>query len=1092
MNGKILVRGLSVASSAFDAINGPRRPNQRILAVFLAFALLMPAILLSQTYLGGLAGSVADSTGAAVPDATVKIINKGTGLTRSQTTPSAGDFNFPDLPLGVYEVSVTKTGFQGYKGDVEVAVGKISSVPVTLGVASQTQVIEVQAAAAALETNETALNAVITTRAVQEIPLNGRDFTQLLRLTPGYNDAGSMNGARVNQNNWQIDGADNNDFWHNSNAINQGSISGVAGVLLPLDAIDSFNQQASGGADFGRNAGSMVNVVIKSGTNQFHGTAYYFNRNEALAAHNQFAPPDSSNPELRNENYGFSVGGPIIKNKTFFFLTYEKQHFVAGNTAQATVPSSAWIGQAEGVLSKYGVGVNQAMLNVYNALWPNSIAGAPLTQPNFFSNAPSVYKSDNGVIHLDHSFNEKYTLSARAFLGTGEASAFAGSVYQEYFQVVPSRQPNYAAQFNAVLTPRLVNQLLAGVNFFQQTFDDSNHGQNMPALGFNTGVTNPGDFGAPNINISGFTNGGVGETPKLGRTDTTGHLTDNLSYNLGSHALKFGSEFRVSRLDVYYQRNLRGGFTFDGTAGPWANDASLSQPTRALADFLSGMLSPNNASISTGDPQRVYDVDSYSGWASDAWQVNPKLNLNLGVRYDYNGVIHEVGHKGISTFDPAFSDGFAIVGKDVKQLYPGDYNNFAPRLGFAYTPVRGGKTVIRGGYGIYYDVLNGNYFIDGASGGERGISRNPVGATPVFGVTISQPLTIPVGTYIFGSATPQPPFGAFGVSQNLRSPYTENFNLNVQRQLSRYALLQVGYVGSQSRKQAVKVNLNQPLPDPTGLLSIQQRRPFNAQFPDIAGITWLETAGDSQYNSFQTSLRSTSFHGLSGQVSYTLAHARDDMSYARYAEPENSYNLKADYGNADFDIRHTVSAYALYDIPNFLPSFPLLGKGWQVNTIFIAHTGTPFSVFAGQNVSNQYGGGDRADLVGDPFKGIVQPTNASGNYANGYRYFNPAAFALPPSGSFGNTKRNQFYGPGFNSVDFSVFKTTPIIGDKLSAQFRLEAFNLFNRLNLSGPDTSVADGSGMGLIFGTVQAYGSPGIGAGEPRNIQLALKLIF
>src|SRR5580704_4481623 len=364
-----------------------------------------------------------------------------------------------------------------------------------------------------------------------------------------------MNGNRANQNNWQIDGTDNNDFWHNSDAVNQGSISAVAGVLLPVDAIDQFNQQAGGNADFGRNPGSMVNVVIKSGTNSLHGTAYYFNRNEALAEQSPFAPP-GVNPELRNEHEGFSAGGPIWKNHTFFFLTFERQKFVQGNTVQATVPSLAWIGQAETVLSKYGVPVNPVMMNVYNALFPAEIHGAPGTTNNFFSGSPARYKSENGIIKIDHVFNQKNSLFARVFLGTGEAVAYAGSVYGEYFQSVPSRQPNFALSWNSVITPRMVNQLLAGVNYFYQAFDDANHGFNLPALGFNTGVTNPADFGAPNISISGFGNGGVGETPQLGRIDTTGHITDSLSYNVGSHAFKFGGEFRKSRIDVFYQRDV--------------------------------------------------------------------------------------------------------------------------------------------------------------------------------------------------------------------------------------------------------------------------------------------------------------------------------------------------------------------------------------------------------------------------------------------------------------------------------------------------------------------------------------------------------
>src|SRR5579871_451400 len=467
---------------------------KKIIVLFFAVFSLTTGMLTAQTYRGAIAGTVADSSGAAVADAAVKIVQKDTGLTRTQNTPAAGDFNFPDLPLGVYTVTVTRTGFQTFTGEVEATVGKITSLPVTLGVAGQSTMVEVQAAAVSLETNEAVLNSVVDTRAVEEIPLNARDFTQLLKLTPGYNDQGSMNGNRPNQNNWQIDGVDNNDFWHNSNAVNQGSISAVAGVLLPVDAIDQFNMQAGGNADFGRNPGSMVNVVIKSGTNSLHGTAYYFNRNEALAADSPFAPPGSPNVELRNEHEGFSLGGPVWKNHTFFFLTFERQKFVQGNTVQATVPSLAWISQAETVLNKYGIPVNPVMMNVYNTLWPQSIHGAPATANNFFSGSPAQYKSENGVIKIDHVFNEKHSIFARAFIGTGEAVAYAGSVYGQYFQSVPSRQPNFAVSYNYVITPKMVNQLLLGVNYFYQAFDDAAHGFNLPALGFNTGVTNPANF----------------------------------------------------------------------------------------------------------------------------------------------------------------------------------------------------------------------------------------------------------------------------------------------------------------------------------------------------------------------------------------------------------------------------------------------------------------------------------------------------------------------------------------------------------------------------------------------------------------------
>src|SRR5262249_4004215 len=249
--------------------------------------------------------------------------NLGTGLSHNQETTNAGEFTFSDLPVGLYSITVTKQGFQTYKLDkVEVAVGKVTSLPIRLGIAAQAEVVEVQAAAASLETTSTTLNAVVNQRAVQEMPLNGRDFRMLLYLTPGFNQSGSMNGNRPNQNNWQIDGTDNNDFWHNSEAVNQGSISGIAGVRLPIESIDQFNQQAAGSGEFGRNPGSMVNVALRSGSNELHGSAYYFNRNEAFAAASPFVAVGTPD-KLRNEHYGFSVGGPVIKNRFFFFVNYE-------------------------------------------------------------------------------------------------------------------------------------------------------------------------------------------------------------------------------------------------------------------------------------------------------------------------------------------------------------------------------------------------------------------------------------------------------------------------------------------------------------------------------------------------------------------------------------------------------------------------------------------------------------------------------------------------------------------------------------------------------------------------------------------------
>jgi len=1053
-------------------------------------AVLLVSTAAAQTFRGGISGSAADQAGAVITGASVQIVNLGTGLTHTQQTTSTGDFTFSDLPVGFYSITVSKQGFQTYKLDkVEVAVGKVTSLAIQLGVAQRTETIEVQTAATTLETTSSTLNAVVNQRAVQEMPLNGRDFRTLLYLTPGFNQSGSMNGNRPNQNNWQIDGTDNNDFWHNSEAVNQGSISGIAGVLLPIESIDQFNQQAAGSGEFGRNPGSMVNVAVKSGTNLFHGSIYYFNRNEFFAEQSPFVPVGSPD-KLRNEHEGVSFGGPIRKNRTFFFINYERQKYVIANQLQATVPSDAWVNSARQVLQKYNVAVNPVMLATLQNLWPARIKSAPATGPNFASGDDNTGESNNGVIKIDTNLGSKHTLSLRAFLGTGEAAQFAGSVYQEYFQVVPSRQHNFGVILNSTFTPRLVNQLLVGVNYFSQTFDDASHSANPPSWGFNTGVTNTASFGSPNIEIAGFENGGVGETPRLGRIDTTGHLTDNLSYNFGSHALKFGGEFRRARLDVFYLREVRGAFPFDGSAGPWANDTSFSSTQRSLADFIAGYIKAGTASIATGDPQRDYYVNSFEWWAQDNWQATPRLNINYGVRYTFNGRMYAGGSKPISIFLPTAPGGLAVVGKDIDALYPADHNNLAPRLGLAFSPERGGKVVIRAHYGVYYDIVNGNLFIDNRAGSDagRGVSRNPGGPAPVFSVSNPSLVIVQQGQFIFGSATPQPPFAAYTVNQNLRSPYVQNFGGDVQYQMTQKVLLQVAYVGNQGRKLVYTHNINQILP--STVAATNSRRPFFSQFPQFRGITQIETGANSSYNSLQVSVRTSNWHNLSSQFSYTLGHAEDEQSFPRNNRPTDNYDRKFDRSNADFDYRHLFSGYVLYDVPKLGESWPWLTKGWQLNAYITADSGSPFSVFAGTDRSNTRNGADRANQVSDPFQGVTQPPTENGRFVNGVRYFNASAFALPAFGTYGTVKRNSLYGPGFGSFDFSIFKNFKI-KERYQTQFRTEIFNLFNRLNLGNPVSSVTSGSN-GLIFGTRHGGDAPGIGYGEPRNVQFVLKFLF
>ncbi|MGI8743683.1 MAG: carboxypeptidase regulatory-like domain-containing protein [Bryobacteraceae bacterium] len=1022
----------------------------------------------AQTFRGNLTGAVTDSSGAALPQAVVQLINPETGLTRTSTTTGGGEYNFPDLPLGVYAITVSHSGFETKKiSNIEIAVSKTTNISIQLGVATQQQMVEVSAAAVNLETTSSELVSVVNDKTVQDLPINGRDFTQMIKLSPGVTTGlvSSINGMRPSGNNFQIDGADNNDVMQNIEAVNQPGVGGIAGALLPIDAIDQFSVQTNAAADVGRNAGSNINLVVKSGTNSLHGTLYFFDRNEALASPSPTQPPGSSPQEIRNNQFGFSIGGPIFKNKTFFFLTGEAQIGVVADSIIDTSPSAAWVTKAQGVLANSHVPVNPVSLNLLTIFPANSRTG-PATPNNYLANGLNTFNSYNGIVKVDHRFNDKHSLSLRYLGGTGTQVGDVGSHFVDFFQVAPIHVHNFSLVETAILSPRLVSQLTLGVNYFLQTFNDFNIGFNPLALGLNTGITQGNQIGSPTINIGGFDS--VGVSQPTGRIDTTGHITENLSYSAGRHQFKFGGEYRRAVLDVAYFAKVRGVFTFDGTRGPWASDPALSGTLKALADFLAGYPSNSNgAVIARGEPEPIFQINSGDWWVHDNFQVSPQLNVNFGVRYDYYGVLHDKAND-LANFLPG--KGF-VTG----QLYPKNKLDFAPRFGFAYSPKWAGKIAIRGGYGIYYDVPIVNAFdvVPAPNGAALGISFNPGGPNPVYTLSATNVVFQP-GVPVFGGVAPIPPFGAFSVSQDFRLPYAQNYHLDVQTQLTRTTLFQVGYVGDVGRHLLAVLDINQ---------AIHGIRPYAGQYPLLGAIDQLNSIANSSYNSLQTSLRQRLWKGLTANLNYTWSHAIDNASGA--TTPENSYNLNQDRGSSSFDTRHIETGFISYEAPRLENFAPRLTGGWQFNALVTYTSGSPINVLAGTNVSGSGENKDRPNLVGDPFANVPVLTGTQA-----VQYFNPSAFARPATGTFGNLGRDAFYGPGFGSVDFSVFKRTPIT-ERVNTEFRVEIFNLLNRTNWANPVPRLVSAS-FGQLTGTKASGYAPGIGFGEPRNVQLGFKIIF
>ena len=1066
---------------------------RKTVSAVLFLASLASVALIAQTFRGGIAGTVADATGAAVAGAAVKLVSPDTGLTREGITSSTGEFVFQDLPLGKYNITVAQPGFDRViVSGVVVDAGRIATVALKLEVAKQATTVQVEASTVAIETASSAETSLIDTKQIEDIPLNGRDFTQLLKFNPGANANGSLNGSRFNGIDWKIDGADNNDLWHNVNSVNQGGVSGIGGVLLPIDSIDEFSLQSSSNAEEGRNSGGVLNVVVKSGTNNFHGSVYYFNRNEALAASDWFTPPGSPTAELRNNQEGFSLGGPIVKNHTFFFMNYEQQNYRQALTAPGTTPSGAWVSAAEAVMARDGVAVNPLMPNVIDYLWPaNSLTGSD-TVHNYAGAGINLSNSYNGVIKLDHQFNEKNNIAIRYFGGTGNQTEYVGSAMPSYFQACPSRMHNFSLVYNAVITPRLLAQTLVGVNYFKQVFDDANHGFNMASVGMETGVTDPTDFGSPTINISGFDSTGL--TPPLGRIDTTGHIDQTFTYTVGSHQFRFGGDYRYSRLDVFYDANAPGTFTFDGTQGPLAaanstdtwgvGSSPIAGSLNALADFLSGRIAIGHASIAYGNQQRIYNLAGASFFAQDTWKVTPKLTLNYGLNWVYQSPISNPKSL-ISTFIPA-DGGITYVGTHgLSTLWPRDLHDFGPRLGFAYQPKAGGKLVIRGGWGMFYQVPNVSYFgnSSASNGAASGINENIGGSAPVLTVVNQSPITLASGVPIFAGSSATGPYGGFSVSQQFVTAYSLNTNLNVQYQVAKDAVVEVGYSGSISHHLPDTLDINQiPIGSPEAVTS----RPYYSQFPNLAAINEVESVGNAHFNGLLASVRTTNLHGFTSKLSYTLGHSIDDLSYARGIIPQNSYCLRCDYGNSNFDIRNSFSMFLTYALPQPSQHQNLLG-GWQLNTLMSFFTGTPFTVYSGNDSSGTSEFADRAQVVGDPFSGVP----ASNRATSTYYWFNPAAFAEPTPGTYSNQKFDQFYGPPNHQIDFSVFKNFGIT-EHMKLQLRVEVFNIFNFVNYSGPANNAA-GSNLGQVGSTYDvSFGAPGIGPGAPRNVQLALKVLF
>jgi len=1128
--------------------------------VFLCLGLFFLSFhLYAQTFRGTILGTVMDSSGAAIPAATVTIKNLDTGLIRTVITSDDGSYSAPELPIGNYSITVQKEGFkEGIVTGVRVEVSSERRADFTLQPGQVSQQVEVTGEELPMvESTSNTLGGIVESKVVTSLPVNGRDYQKLIFLAPGVTGSPdqitdspgsfgifSVNGARGRANNFLLDGTDMNDGYRNDPAINEAGTYGTPATILPVEAIAELRVASNFEAEYGRSAGGVINVVTKSGTNQFHGSALEFFRNTALNARNYFNPavnePGGQPQEpFHNNQFGGSLGGPIIHDRTFFFVDYEGVRETGKLNYTTLVPSPAEIA----IATQQAGGVNTVIANLLAMNpWPTpNISTAPFSGVNnVFVATPFSNRVDNGIVKIDHNFNKDNLLTGRYYIGDSEQSfplgLVGGSLLPGYNVTTPTRVQMIALSYVSVINPATVNEARLGWNRFAEGFFPEDRSFNPASIGLNT--TTPGEtidpynYGLPRMNVGSYAQIGANYTTPRQRVDTNWHFIDNISWKSGKHDIKFGYEFRRTSISQILNIDFRGKLSFGGSpaAGTPCTAADIANPSQcqALASFLAGDPS-SSSSIATGNTNRNTFQNSHALYFQDSYRMFRNFTLNLGVRYDYYGLIQEKhGNFTNILLDQAAQTATPVV-LGPQRLYQPDYNNVSPRISFAWDVFGKQRTVVRAGYGIFYDAFSQDAFIGQApynSVFDPGAAYSGFGPNPI-SFAYANPGPIVSGSPIYGF--PGPMSDGFAVNPNLRTPYMQNFNLNLQQQVTRKMVFEIGYVGSNGHKLLQTVDANQPTQAMITAADlacncINNGSPnYVPRFysnPSFFYLNYLESSANSNYNSLQTSFRINDWHGLTTTVNYTWSHSIDDASdsweYVPNAStPNETYAIHPNRGNSNFDVRNRFTWNFIYQIPDAKDSrFKAIRNGWGLNGIVTLQSGQPFQF--NYNFEDDFDGS--ASFYGVP--DIVGPVHY--NQSDPNNFINLNAFAVPctplPSGftggassctpgtrHYGTLGRNSLIGPHFRQFDFSIFKDT-LLTERLKMQLRFEAYNLFNHPNFANPylpffiaDPSINGATSNGHYQGSYPltatgdvGIGYPFLGSGGPRSLQIAVKFNF
>jgi hypothetical protein len=1006
----------------------------------LAVVLLLLAALPLSAQNAALVGTVKDQQGGVMANVTVTLTSLETGVGLTTNTDTGGDFEFPTVRPGSYRVKAEQKGFQTFvQSGIVLAIGDRLRVDPTMQVGETTSVVTVEALATTVSTETSAMGSVVDNKKIAEIPLNGRFFLDLalmqagtvvpstntrtfLAAPSGIGISGiNASGTREDSTNYMVDGINLSDMVQNQITFQPN-----------IDMLQEFKVQTNAfSAEYGRNAGIIINGVSKSGTNALHGTAYEFVRNDHFDAKNFFDPPGKIPPFKRNI-FGYSVGGPILRNKTFFFHSYEGRRGREVATLNTVVPRPA----------ERAAVTHPVIQKLLTLIPPANNA----TGDRFVSSAARQRTLNQETGRIDHSIGERNFFFGTFIINRDERTepTLQGNNLIGFGDRRPAKRLLVSVGYTRVFAPTVTNEFHAGLNRVDITFASAFSGS--PA---DFGMTAPSGV-MPQIEVSNINTGnpwvgGINGFPQ-GRGDTAFQFSDTLAWIRGKHSLKFGGELRRFRNN-----------NFNGGTGGFILFPSL-------AAFLAAQ--PSQVVETALPVSPALRVKALGGFVQDDVKINAQLTLNLGMRWEYNGVPNEI-HNRLSVFDFTNRALVRIGSSGIDKPYNKEFTNFGPRIGFAWSPFGTRKTVIRSGIGYYFDQPVTNIV-------------TPMGSNPPF----SQSVNITQNINLAAPFNSPPGVGAAlqMADPNFKSGKVLSYNFNVQQELLG-TVIQIAYVGSEGRHLRLIGDYNQGI---GGRRPIAQITSLNAAGQPVTAtggaMTIQESVSNSNYNGMWLSAEKRFTKGLTFSTSFTWSKSIDNNSVGS-SNPQipNFYNIAAERALSDFDARKRFVLSGIYLLPFKWDANGFtrrLVQGWSIAPIVNLQSGNPFSPINPTTNPSSLLTFDRPDLVaGEPLY-VANPSPA--------QWLNKAAFRANAAGVFGSAGRNILRAPGFQDVDFAVAKNTAV-KERVSLQLRAESFNLFNHPNFAQPSNSFT-AANFGQITATRTARGD----LGSSRQLQLGLKLIF